>query len=73
MCDVVVYSHEEGLKKPDRRFYEIACKRLDVAPQQAVFLDDSPACIGGAQCVGMTAITFLDTEQAIADLDVALK
>jgi hypothetical protein len=46
--------------------------RLDVAPHQAVFLDDSPACIAGAQRVGMTAITFLNTKQAITDLNAAL-
>jgi putative hydrolase of the HAD superfamily len=72
MCDLVVYSHEEGLKKPDPRFYEIPCQRLGVAPREAIFLDDTPACVAGAQHVGMTAITFLDTDQAIAELDLQL-
>jgi HAD superfamily hydrolase (TIGR01509 family) len=72
ICDVVVYSHEEGLKKPDRRFYELVCKRLGVGPREAIFLDDTPACVAGAQDAGMTAITFFDNDQATAELDMKL-
>jgi FMN phosphatase YigB (HAD superfamily) len=43
ICDVVVYSHEAGLKKPDRRFYELVCTRLGVGPREAIFLDDDQA------------------------------
>src|SRR5262249_14936475 len=25
MCDLIIYSHEEGMKKPDRRIYELTC------------------------------------------------
>jgi epoxide hydrolase-like predicted phosphatase len=72
MCDLIVYSHEEGTKKPELRFYEIACERLGVSPHEALFLDDFPACVEGAQRAGMTAITFIDNEQAIAELDAQL-
>src|SRR5450755_1959690 len=72
MCDIVVYSHEVGLKKPDRRFYELVCERLGVGPREAIFLDDSPVCVAGAQDAGMTAITFFDNDQAIAELDMQL-
>jgi epoxide hydrolase-like predicted phosphatase len=72
MCDVVVYSHEEGLKKPDLRFYEIVCERLGVRAHEAIFLDDAPACVAGAQHAGMSAITFVDNDQAIAELDMQL-
>lgn len=72
MCDAVVYSHEEGVKKPEARAYEIVCRRLGVAPVQALFLDDVEANVQGAQRVGMTAIRFLDNEQAIAELELCL-
>jgi putative hydrolase of the HAD superfamily len=72
MCDVVVYSHEEGMKKPDRRIYEIACRRLAVAPREAVFLDDTPECVEGARRAGMHAIRFVSSAQAIAELEEAL-
>jgi epoxide hydrolase-like predicted phosphatase len=69
MCDAVVYSHEEGLRKPDARFYLLACERLGVPPGEAVFLDNVEECVEGARRVGMAAIQFLDNEQAIAALE----
>jgi epoxide hydrolase-like predicted phosphatase len=72
MCDVIVYSHEEGYLKPDPRIYRIACSRLGVAPQSAVLLDDVQQNVDGALAVGMNAITFVDNTQAIADLEVLL-
>lgn len=68
MCDVVVYSHEEGCMKPDPRLYRIVCERLRVEPEQAVFVDDRPECAEGARAVGLTAIRFLDNEQVIGEL-----
>ncbi len=69
MCDVVVYSHEEGWLKPDPRIYIRACERLGVLPREAVFLDDVQACVDGAREVGMEAVTFLDNRQAIAEVN----
>ncbi len=66
MCDVVAYSREEGIGKPDPRFYAIACERLGVTPEEAV--DDTPACVDGALAVGMTAVRFVDSAQTIAEL-----
>jgi putative hydrolase of the HAD superfamily len=69
---VVVYSHEEGLQKPDPRFYRIVTDRLGVRPDEAVFLDDHEICVQGACDVGMAAVLFGDNEQAIADLSAYL-
>jgi putative hydrolase of the HAD superfamily len=69
MCDVLVYSHEEGTKKPDPAIYQAVCDRLDVSPSEVVFLDDFDVGVKGARRIGMTAIRFTDTEQAIAELD----
>lgn len=72
MCDVIVYSHEEGWLKPDPRIYHAVCERLGCAPQNAVLLDDLPANIEGAHAVGMHGILFTDTARAIADLDALI-
>jgi epoxide hydrolase-like predicted phosphatase len=72
MCDVVVYSHEEGWMKPDPRIYAVACERLGVRPSEAVFLDDRPECVDGARRVGLAAVQFRDTEQAVAELEAQL-
>jgi putative hydrolase of the HAD superfamily len=72
ICDAVVYSHEEGLTKPDPWFYRIACGRLGVPPRRCVFLDDVQACVDGATAVGMKAIKFIDNDQAKRDLEQLL-
>jgi epoxide hydrolase-like predicted phosphatase len=69
MCDVIVYSHEVGLLKPDPRSYHAVCERLGCAPEQAVLLDDVAANIDGAHAVGIHGILFTDTAQAVADLE----
>jgi epoxide hydrolase-like predicted phosphatase len=73
MCDVIVYSHEEGCLKPDPRMYRTVCDRLRVAPGAAVLLDDVQANVDGAISTGMLAITYSSNDQAIAELDGLLR
>lgn len=72
-CEVVVYSHEEGLMKPDPAFYAVVCERLDVLPEDVVFLDDVQRCVDGARAVGMTAILYEDNASAIAEIEALLQ
>jgi epoxide hydrolase-like predicted phosphatase len=69
MCDVVVYSHEEGSRKPEARFYRVVCERLGVPAGECVFVDDLETCVAGARAIGMQAIRFVDNEQAIRELE----
>lgn len=73
MCDLIVYSHEVGIQKPDRRIYELACERLGVQPEEIVFLDDVDAAVAAARELGIHAILFRDTAQAIADINTCLE
>jgi epoxide hydrolase-like predicted phosphatase len=73
MCDTIVYSHEVGHLKPEPAAYRIVCERLGVAPGEALFLDDVQANVDGAHAVGMRAITFFDTRQAISDVEAQLR
>ncbi len=68
LCDVIVYSHEEGCLKPDPQIYHIACERLGVTPRRAVLLDDLIANVEGARAIGMNAIVFRNNAQAISEL-----
>jgi epoxide hydrolase-like predicted phosphatase len=70
--DQVILSAEVKICKPDPRIFQLALQRLEVAPEEAVFIDDFPRNIEGAQAVGMHAIRFLSTEQVRADLDAFL-
>ena len=73
MADLLVYSFEEGLQKPDHRIYLRACERLGVRPERAVFLDDREDNVVAARELGMPAVQFLETRQAIADVEACLR
>lgn len=70
--DVVVESSKVGCRKPDPRFYEIACEALGVGPEQAVFLDDLGVNLKPAQAMGMHTIKVVSPEQALADLEAVV-
>jgi putative hydrolase of the HAD superfamily len=70
--DVIVESSKIGVRKPETRFYEIACEMLGVQPDECVFLDDLGINLKPAAALGMTTIKVISAEQAIADLNEAL-
>lgn len=70
--DVIVDSAFVGTRKPEPRIYEITLERLGTAPDATVFIDDVDVNCDGARRVGMTAIRFRSTDQAIEDLEAAL-
>lgn len=72
LFDDIISSAQVGLSKPGPDIYRLACQRLAVAPQQAVFVDDAPWNIDGARAVGMHAIRFVSTAQLEADLSALL-
>jgi putative hydrolase of the HAD superfamily len=70
--DAVVESSKVGVRKPEPRFYEIACELLAVRPHECVFLDDLGINLKPAAAMGMRTIKVLSAEQAIADLESVL-
>jgi putative hydrolase of the HAD superfamily len=72
LFDVVVDSSELGIRKPDARIYETTLTALGVAAQEAVFIDDLEINCEAAAGLGMHAVWFRETEQAIADVEAAL-
>jgi HAD superfamily hydrolase (TIGR01509 family) len=70
--DDMIISAEVGLLKPDRRIYELAVSRLGVQTDEALFIDDMPINIEGAQIAGLQAIQYLNNLQVIEDLDSIL-
>jgi epoxide hydrolase-like predicted phosphatase len=71
-CEVIAYSHEIGVMKPDRAAYTAVCDLLAVEPQEVVFLDDLERCVEGAEAVGMIAVLYRNNEQAIAEIEAHL-
>ena len=56
LFDVVLESRTLGVRKPDPRFYELACSALDVQPEECVFLDDLGVNLKPARALGMHTI-----------------
>jgi putative hydrolase of the HAD superfamily len=72
LFDVVLESSRLGLRKPEPAFYELACERLDVKPDEAVFLDDLGVNLKPAKAMGMTTIKVSDPDTAIAELETVV-
>lgn len=68
----VVESSKVGVRKPEPRFYEIACELVEVAPDACVFLDDLGINLKPAKAMGMTTIKVTGADQAITDLEGVL-
>jgi putative hydrolase of the HAD superfamily len=72
MFDHVVESSKVGCRKPETRFYEIACELVGVEPTECVFLDDLGINLKPAAAMGMTTIKVISADQAITDLEAVL-
>jgi putative hydrolase of the HAD superfamily len=65
LVDEAVLSAAVGLKKPDRRVYELACERLGVEPAACLFVGDGGSReLTGAAAVGMDAVLIRTPEDA---------
>jgi putative hydrolase of the HAD superfamily len=70
--DVVVDSAFVGSRKPEPRIYEITLERLGAVPETTLFIDDVEVNCDGARKLGIGAIRFRSTEQAITEIEAAL-
>jgi putative hydrolase of the HAD superfamily len=71
--ETVVDSAFVGARKPERRIYEITLERLGVPAPAALLVDDVEANCDGARQLGMGAVHFRTTEQAIEEIEAALR
>jgi putative hydrolase of the HAD superfamily len=72
LFDVMVESSRIGVRKPEPRFYEIACEQLGIEPTAAVMLDDLGVNLKPAREMGMTTIKFVDAAAALQELEALL-
>jgi putative hydrolase of the HAD superfamily len=71
--DVVVDSAFVGTRKPERRIYELTLAELGVDAPQALFVDDIEVNCEAARELGMRAVWFRNNEQALAEIEAALR
>lgn len=67
--DEIIVSACVGLRKPDRRIYELALQRLQVEPHHALFVDDMEVNVEGARAAGLHAIRFTHREAMLAEIE----
>ena len=72
--EVVVDSAFVGMRKPDPAIYELTLERLGggLRAGDCVFVDDVEVNCEAARSLGMLAVHFVDSEQALAELDRVL-
>ncbi len=59
----ILVSGDEGMRKPHREIYELMLTRFDIAPEKAVFIDDSLKNVEGSEAVGIKGVHFQSAEQ----------
>ena len=66
--DVLVWSYQLRVAKPDAAIYRYALERLGTRAEETLFLDDKPENVETAAAMGMKGMIFLDVEKLRADL-----
>lgn len=56
--DHLVFSHDIKARKPEAAFFQHCVQIAGCTPQEAVFIDDLPANIAGAQACGLHGIVY---------------
>lgn len=72
MTELIIYSHEVGLAKPDPRIYMLACERLGLAPSEVLFVDDREDNAEGARQLGIHCIVNEETGRTVAQIEALL-
>jgi putative hydrolase of the HAD superfamily len=70
--DVVVDSGFVGIRKPEPEIYQLTLERLGVGAESALMVDDIELNCDAARALGMQAVWFRDSEQAISEIEAAL-
>lgn len=70
--DAAVLSFKIGYAKPSPKAYAAIVEKLNVAPDEAVFIDDQPRYVIGASEFGMKAVQYKSNQQIAAELNKLL-
>ncbi len=64
LFDTALFSYEAGMRKPEALFFQLILEKLQVAPHEALFVDDFLENIIGAQKIGMQTVWYKDRSAA---------
>ena len=66
--DALVWSFQHLMAKPDPAIYRLVLEKLNVQPEESLFLDDKLINVEAAQALGMHAIRISTVDRLRADL-----
>ncbi len=69
--DVLVWSYQLGIAKPDPAIYRHALEKLGTRPEETLFLDDKAVNIEAARALGIVAVEFSTIAKLRDDLVAA--
>ena len=69
--DVLVWSYQLGMAKPDPEIYRYTLDKLGVQPAETLFIDDKIDNVEAAQALGIQILLYTSVEQLRADLIAA--
>jgi putative hydrolase of the HAD superfamily len=69
LFEVIVFSAEVGVCKPDPKIFQRALEQLGVDASESLFIDDRERNVTGAQALGMHAVHYKNRNQAFAAIN----
>lgn len=69
LFEFVIESSKAGVRKPEPAIYLLACERLKISPQEAVFVDDLGINLKPARALGMQTVKMEHPAQALDELE----
>jgi putative hydrolase of the HAD superfamily len=68
LFDVLSFSCEVGINKPDKKIYEACLHQLRISPNECLFVDDSVENVDSAVIAGMNVIHFRSFPEFLQEL-----
>lgn len=68
LFDEIIISAEVGLQKPQPGIFEILFTKLNVKPNEVIFIDDTLRSLEGADSIGYAPVLYKDNELLKKDL-----
>ena len=69
LFDVMVFSAEVGVCKPDPKIFQYALEQLGNAASETLFIDDRERNVSGAKALGIQAIHFQSRNQVVTAIN----
>jgi epoxide hydrolase-like predicted phosphatase len=73
LFEEIVLSSDVGIVKPDPEIYAYALKKLNLPPEQTIFVDDRKENVDAGTACGIRSIVFRDTSTFKAELESILR